>query len=313
MTLSVKQLRYFKAIADAGALSRAAETLGVAQSALSHHVAELETVLTVQLLERRSRGVALTPAGHRLYEHAGAILSSIDKAAADVRTFTEVASGPVTVGLNHTAIELMSLPLMVRTREECADVHLTIIEGLSGGLVSAVMSGAIDIAIAYNPTNDARLRSEPLLVEDIVLVGRPEIIGRSKAPIPFGHIPQKQVLGLNTVQASRAILESQILRNMIVPSATLELDSLSAMRKALKSGLGCSILARSTVASELAEGSLHFRPIIKPKVTRQMELVFLADRPKTRAFTEVCRILTDVVRREVSSGGRIARWRGARD
>ena len=52
MPLSLKQLRYFVAIADAGAMSRAAETLSIAQSALSHHVAEMEASLGVSLLDR---------------------------------------------------------------------------------------------------------------------------------------------------------------------------------------------------------------------------------------------------------------------
>ena len=95
MALGLRQLRYFIAIADAGALSRAAETLNVAQSALSHHVAELEAELGIKLLERRARGVALTTAGRRLDQHAAAILAALGKAAADVKTFTEAASGPV--------------------------------------------------------------------------------------------------------------------------------------------------------------------------------------------------------------------------
>ncbi|WP_461324959.1 helix-turn-helix domain-containing protein [Bradyrhizobium diazoefficiens] len=59
MTLSLRQLPYFVAIADAGALARAAEILNVAQSALSHHVSEIEAVLGDQLLHRRPRGRVL--------------------------------------------------------------------------------------------------------------------------------------------------------------------------------------------------------------------------------------------------------------
>jgi len=88
VALGLRQLRYFIAIADAGVLSRAAETLNVAQSALSHHVAALETDLGVKLLERRPRGMALTAAGRRLYEHASAVLSALGKAEEDVRTYT---------------------------------------------------------------------------------------------------------------------------------------------------------------------------------------------------------------------------------
>src|SRR5947209_1658625 len=154
VTLGLRQIRYFIAIADAGVLSRAAETLNVAQSALSHHVAALETDLGVKLLERRPRGIALTAAGRRLYEHASALLHD----------------------------------------------------------------------------------------EDLYLVGHPSLIGRSSAPIAFSAIPQRSVVGLTPMPASRAIIQTQVLRNQITPSETLEVDSLSALRMALEAGLGCAIL-----------------------------------------------------------------------
>src|SRR5437899_12476507 len=112
VTLGLRQIRYFIAIADAGVLSRAAETLNVAQSALSHHVAALETDLGVKLLERRPRGIALTAAGRRLYEHASAVLSALGKAEEGERTYNEPANGPVCIGLSHTALSTVSTDAM---------------------------------------------------------------------------------------------------------------------------------------------------------------------------------------------------------
>jgi LysR family nitrogen assimilation transcriptional regulator len=121
--LSFRQLRYFVAIAEAGVLAHAAESLNVAQSALSHHVSEAEAELGVKLLERRPRGIVLTAAGRRLYEHAGAILSALAQAEIDVKTFTETASGPISVGLSHTAAALrprsLSCKQLVSTAREC--------------------------------------------------------------------------------------------------------------------------------------------------------------------------------------------------
>ena len=115
MALGLRQIRYFIAIADAGVLSRAAEMLNVAQSALSHHVAALETDLGVELLERRPRGIALTAAGRRLYEHASAVLSALGKAEEDVRTYNELRR-PVCVGFSHTAISMVALDVMKAVR-----------------------------------------------------------------------------------------------------------------------------------------------------------------------------------------------------
>ena len=151
MALGLRQLRYFIAIADAGVLSRAAETLNVAQSALSHHVAALETDLGVKLLERRPRGIALTAAGRRLYEHASAVLSALGKAEEDVRTYNEAATGPVCIGLSHTALSMVALDVMKAVRKNSPGVHLTVVEALSPALVERVFSGTVDLALAYNP------------------------------------------------------------------------------------------------------------------------------------------------------------------
>lgn len=303
MTLSLRQLRYFVAIADCGAFARAAEALNIAQSALSHHVSEIETELGVILLNRRPRGIVLTPAGRRLYEHAGAILSAMTKAEIDVKTFTEVATGPVAVGLTHTAAAVSALPLMQAVGASCPNVHLTISEGLSPHLTERVLTGVVDLALAFNPSNDARLEREPILREELFLVGRPEVIGKSNSPVRFADIPQGAVLGL-TPPTSRAILQTQFLRGQIKPSPTLEIDSLNIMRTALDAGLGCGILARSTVGADLLRGDVHARRIIEPTLMRDLSLIWLAEHPHTRAFAEVRQILKEVVLEDVRRG----RW-----
>ncbi|OAF06268.1 hypothetical protein AYJ54_14165 [Bradyrhizobium centrolobii] len=303
MTLSLRQLRYFVAIADSGAFARAAESLNIAQSALSHHVSEIEAELGVTLLDRRPRGIALTTAGRRLYEHAGAILSAMAKAEIDVKTFTEVAAGPVSIGVSHTAGAVSALPIMQGVGVGCPNVHLTISEGLSPHLTEQVLSGALDFALVFNPSNDARLEREALLKEELFLIGRAEIIGRSNSPIAFADIPQGAVLGL-TPPTSRAIIQTQILRNQIRPSPKLEIDSLNIMRTALEAGLGCAILARSTVGNDLLASGIHARRIVEPTLMRELCLISLADHPQTRAFTEVRKILREVVLQDAKSG----RW-----
>ncbi len=159
------------AIADAGALARAAEILNVAQSALSHHMSEIEAELGVQLLDRLPRGVALTAAGKRLYEHATLIVAAMIKAEADVRTFTELATGPISLGLTHTVAAASGLEIMKAVGIACPAVHLMITEGLSPGLTDRLLAGDLDFALVFNPAADTRLARDPLLREELFLVG----------------------------------------------------------------------------------------------------------------------------------------------
>jgi LysR family nitrogen assimilation transcriptional regulator len=301
MALGLRQLRYFIAIAESRALSHAAQTLNVAQSALSHHVAQLEATLGVRLIERRARGIALTSAGRRLYEHALSITSAVKKTEDDVRTFAETPSGVISVGLPHTAIELMALPLMQAVRRQWPRIALSLSEGLSVNLAARVLSGEMDLALVFNPTDDLRFVRRPLLVEDMYLVGRPDLIGASPRPIEFAKMPRKPILAPFPSGSLRSMVNDHLLRNRIDAGDMLEIDSLLGMRLALEHGLGCSILSRATVLSSLKEGRLHCRRIVEPQLSRTLEQIALRDRPRTSAFIEVERTLTDIVLAEVDA------------
>jgi LysR family nitrogen assimilation transcriptional regulator len=301
--LTLRQLRYFVAIGEHGALSHAAQTLNIVQSALSHHLAQLEAELGVQLIERRARGIVLTPAGQRLYQHACSIISSTLKAEEDVRTFSERLEGSVTIGLAHTAAAIGSLPLMQAVRLTYPGI-LTIQEGLSINLTRSVLSGEVDIALVYNPQEDSRLDLLPLLKEQMYLVGRAELIGADSSPVRFSEMPQHPVLGPNMPSALRAIIDSSVLRSRIKPSEVLKIDSLTAMTLALENGMGWSILARASVRDSLAANRLHARRIIEPEVNRMLALASLSDRPKTRSFEAMQKLLAGVISAEVKEG----RW-----
>ncbi|TRW95363.1 LysR family transcriptional regulator [Paracoccus sp. M683] len=302
MPLSLRQLRYFAQIAKSGVMAHAAEDLGVAQSALSHHVAELEVLLGVKLFDRKPRGVALTAAGERLYQHAAAIIASLDKAEADVRGFTETASGPIRLGLCHTAIGLLSFPIMQRCISDLPGVFLNMTEGGSGQLIARLERGELDMVVGYNPPDDSRFSTLPLLEEQMYLIGTRDIIGAEDGPIAFARIPRGKVIGLNTVRASRAIINSHLLRRQIEPSPHLELDSLTAIVKAMRAGFGCSILARATVRDELASGNLHARQIVDPVLKRGLFLISPADTAKTQAENAIRDLVIQSVRTALSDG-----------
>lgn len=306
MPLGLRQLRYFARIARTGVMGHAAEELGVAQSALSHHMSELEAQLGVRLFDRRPRGVTLTPAGERLLDHAQAILGALERAETDVRDFREQASGPFVLGLCHTATEVAALTIMRRAADQLPGMHLTIVEGVSGNLLAMMLRGEIDLAAAYQPPDDSRFEVRPILNEHLYLVGLPQMIGPQDAPISFEDLPQGKVLALNLVRSSRSIIHSQFLRRQITPHPQLEIESLSALVQAMRAGLGCSILARATVAGDLARGSLHARKIIEPELNRSLYLVSRAHQPRRRVDDEMAGLVLAVLAEAVAEG----RWPG---
>src|SRR5437868_6581312 len=97
--MDFKQLRYFTHIADFGNMTRASESLHIAQPALTQQIANLESELGTRVFDRSTQGVKLTPAGDVLYRHAKSLLKQLDDARTAVRDETEHPTGSVAIGI----------------------------------------------------------------------------------------------------------------------------------------------------------------------------------------------------------------------
>ena len=105
-----RQLRYFIAVYEQRNLSRAADQVNVAQSALSHHMSNLEAEFATPLFERKSRGMEPTAAGERLYEHARIILRAMAEAEAEVRQGARVIAGEISIGMANSGVKAIGFP-----------------------------------------------------------------------------------------------------------------------------------------------------------------------------------------------------------
>ena len=92
------QLRYFVTVAEEGQMTRAAVKLHLAQPALSHAIAQLESELGIKLLERHARGVTLTPDGETFLVQARLAVAALEDAALTAQSLAHAAKGTIEVG-----------------------------------------------------------------------------------------------------------------------------------------------------------------------------------------------------------------------
>ena len=153
--------------------------LGVAQSALSHHISQMEARLGVALFSRSSKGCGANRKRRWNYrdDHASAILAAVDAATNDVRDNSKEPGGLVRLGATLTIAPVLIEPLMARLSETAPRVSLRIEERLSPQLVQAVASGELDVAVCFNVGDDRRIDGTQVFEEDICLVGVPELVG----------------------------------------------------------------------------------------------------------------------------------------
>ncbi|MCC0034401.1 MAG: LysR family transcriptional regulator [Hoeflea sp.] len=302
--MDLRQLRYFAAIMEHGTLTQAAVHLRVAGSALSHHLGNLEAELGAQLFERRARGMEPTAAGYRLHEHARAILKAFAAAEADIRQSGGKISGTVSIGMAYSAVKAIGVDLATRVLSDYPDVELALSESLSGATLVHLMASEVDLALVYNPPADAALRTRSVLEERMVLVGKREVIGDSTEPITFEELLELPMILLRQGVSARAILDDVSLLKKIESRAKLQMNSVQAIAGSLEAGLGCLIGTKLFMQDQLARGTVHFRPIIEPELSRKLYLCELRSRPPTFALEAIEKLILELVRNAVLDG----RW-----
>ncbi len=156
----IRQLRYFAAVAARGSVSQAALDLHLSQSALSEALRRLELELGVQLLERSSRGVAVTAAGAALLPEAEVAVAAFESALEAARGAADGRSGRLRVGFEAAGAGRLSTQSRARLIARFPHVRVEPRRFEWGGEVTALREGECDVAFVWLPADLTGLRSE---------------------------------------------------------------------------------------------------------------------------------------------------------
>jgi LysR family transcriptional regulator of abg operon len=185
------------AVAERGSIRAAARHLGIAQSALTRSVAELERELGGAIFERRARGVVLTPIGEAFAGNGKMILNQVRRTREQIDQMRGNATGTVTVGLS-IAIHLALLPTVLRPfYARYPDVRLNIIEGFYPTLDTSLRDGTVDFYIG--PESQGKVSAE--LSREVLFQGRRTILCRRGNPL-VGARSLKDLAGASWISNS---------------------------------------------------------------------------------------------------------------
>ena len=129
--MTLKQLRYLIAIAEAGSFSAAARRAYIARPALSRQMGLLESKLDMQLLARQHDGIDLTDAGRQLYEMARTVIQMLDSVKDELRSSLGAPMGHVAISIPATASALLLPSIIAQAEQKLPGVSLTVRDGLS--------------------------------------------------------------------------------------------------------------------------------------------------------------------------------------
>jgi DNA-binding transcriptional LysR family regulator len=162
--LTIKQIRYFISAADNGSMSAAAKSLGIAQSAVSSAIAELERTFGVQLLVRHRRGLSSTAEGRVLLDRARDLLLQVDDLLNEAVDLGKSPSGTVQLGCFRTLSPFFVPFFVERVAARYPNLRVEIIEGNLDDLQAQLLQGVLGAAVLYDIELDSRLEADLLSV-----------------------------------------------------------------------------------------------------------------------------------------------------
>jgi LysR family transcriptional regulator, hydrogen peroxide-inducible genes activator len=277
INVTLRQLRYFDALARHGHFGRAAEACAISQPALSMQIREMEEALGGALIERNARQVGLTKFGEELVQRVRDILRSVDELGDFARASQDRLAGRLRVGMIPTIAPYL-LPKVIENLARLhpeLDIHVR--ETLTPRLIKEVSEGRLDTAIVALPVSEPLLTEVALFTENFLLV-RPG--GDEGTPVPSSEtLREMRLLLLEEGHCFRDQALSFCKMQSSPPREVLDASSLSTLVQMVGAGIGVTLIPEMAVPVETRSASVSVARFKNPQPSRTIGMVWRKTSP----------------------------------
>lgn len=282
--MTLEQLRIFVAVAERQHVTRAAEALTLAQSAVSAAVAALETKHQAKLFHRVGRGIELTEAGRLFLPEAQAVLARAAAAELVLAELSGLERGMLSVQASQTIANYWLPRYLTAFRRTYPRIDIAFSAGNTAQVAKSVRDGVAELGFVEGAVEDTTLASTVVARDRMVLV-----VGNDHPWAAREHVGADDLLDTEWVlrepgSGTRSEFEAA-LRGFGIPLAAitvaLTLPSTEAVRAAVEAGLGATAMSATVAASSLEAGLLHQVQFALPE--RHFQLLRHCERHQSRA------------------------------
>ena len=287
--MDVRQLRYFMAIVEEGQISRAAKRLHIAQPPLSLQLKLLEEELGVQLIERNTRSLQPTSAGHELYQRAEQIISMIDAAAKEVGEHNKSLRGVLSIG-SPPALGNLFMPARIeRFHQQYPDIRFMWREGNTFRIIELLDANIIEFGLVRLPVREGAYDMIHLLTEPWMVMVRKEK-GRQPKSVTLAKLASMPLLLMHRQSGIRAhdMVIDAFASNGLTPNILCESDNVLALLSLVERGLGAAIMPQSTL--NLRPEGFHAMQIADCKLESSTAMIW----PKGRRLSAAAHLFLDM-------------------
>ncbi len=294
--ITLRQLRYFVALAEARHYRHAAERMGVSQPSLSQQIVNLEAAMGLELVERGRRGAVLSPAGREVLSHARRVLDEVSALEALPDALRHGAGGTIRLGSTPTLGPYI-LPYVVRRlRRDFPGLKIIIRDAAPQVLRDELLAGRHDMILTQLPVNSGDVEVRRLFREPLKLVVAQDHPLAGRAAAADADLSGQDILALSQTY----VLHDQIRGLCEELGATLRQDyegtSLDALRQMTALNMGVCFLPALYVLSEIPEqyDDVHVMSFRRDRFMRSVGLVWRRQSAHGAVITRVADVIRSV-------------------
>lgn len=293
--MDIRQLEVLALVLETRSFSRAAEALRLTQSTVSEHIRLLEEEIGTRLFDRLGRETVPTRAGELLYGYARRILDLRTEARQALEQFLGRVSGVLKVGASTIPGEYVLPPLIGRYREKYPQVTIALQIGDSRGITEAVLAGQVELGVVGAKPDHRAADAIEFMPDELVVVVPPGHPWVGRRQVTLDDLRPEPLIVREAGSGSREALETAL--NEVGPGLAgmrviAELGSTSAVKQAVKAGVGISIISKRAVEEECQHGLLGCVKVKDLRVTRHFYIVTHA----VRSRSPLCQTFLDFLR-----------------
>lgn len=273
--------------AQTGSLTIAARQCHLVLPAASRRIKDLEAAIGVQLFERHSRGLNVTPAGRVFMRRGLSLLQEIETMSRELDDLQQGVVRHIQLFAGTAAISQFLPPLIASYSQDKPGIQVDLEEHVSEQVVLALREGRADLGVFVEGTNAEGLDATFFRFDELVLIFPQGHALSGKKPIAFAETLNEQWISLNP---GAAMLQQQLSAAMALGKRLklrMQVSSFDAVSHMVSSGLGIALLPKACALPLLKSMGLSWRPLQDDWATRRLMVGIRKDADEdVRAFRD---------------------------
>jgi len=283
-----RRLQVFHTVARLLSFTKAADVLHMTQPAVTFQVRQLEEYFNTRLFDRTHNRITLTEIGKRVYEHAEKIFELYADMENTVKEMTGDVSGVLLIGASTTIAEYMLPALLGDFKHKYPDVSIRLRVSNTEGIVSMVEHNAIDLGVVEAPVSNKNLAVELCSTDQLVAIVPPKHPLAEYKRISIEELLKYPFISREEGSGTREVINEHFSHLGLTSyvNIIMELGSSEAIKGAVASGMGVSILSRATIQKDLQLNTLK-EIRLDPILERPFSFVHQKQKFRLRAMEEL--------------------------